>query len=229
MGRRRNAPLPLWGFLSAALDQGSADVFAAELEAGVPARRRHRQLLRLKEIAAVVSLLRVIDNPLQDVPLLAAMLSPLAPFTCDDLAALRTSYPDRPYYLAVSEAAQAGDRKCAAFLTLLEKLRRDAVTMSCSALLQSVYEQTRLLQTVHAMTNGALREANLYLLCEYADRYEQAGYKGLDGFVRFLDKSIQAKSDFPAAAQSDGAEAVRIMSIHRSKGLEFPFCFVASL
>lgn len=211
--------------------KGRADVFAAELEAGgVPARADVTgSFFGSKEIAAVVSLLRVIDNPLQDVPLLAAMLSPLAPFTCDDLAALRAAYPDRPYYLAVTEAARGGDPKCADFLALLERLRRDAATMSCSALLQSVYERTGMLQIVHAMPSGALREANLYLLCEYADRYEQAGYKGLDGFVRFLDKSAQTKADFPAAAQADAAEAVRIMSIHRSKGLEFPFCFVAGL
>lgn len=181
------------------------------------------------EISCILSLLRVLDNPVQDVPLLAVMLSPLFGFTPDALSQIRMSSPGGTLYHAVVSQAKE-DEKCRSFLDELARMRLSAAVLPAARLLEEIYEQTGYTAMVQAMPGGSQRKANLLLLMEYAKKYEGAGHGGLAGFLRFIDRLEQRKDDFaPAATLSETADVVRIMSIHSSKGLEFPVCIVAGL
>ena len=180
-----------------------------------------------REIMFLLALLRVIDNPVQDVPLLAVMCAPLYGFTPDELAAVRLAAPKRPLYEAVKAAAE-GNEKLQCFLAELAHWRRCAATDSTRQLIQRIYTEKRLESLTLAMPDGEVRRANLRLLAEYAGVYEKAGYRGLSGFIRYIDRLQEQQGDLNGApAQQEQANVVRVMTIHRSKGLEFPYVFVA--
>lgn len=180
------------------------------------------------EVAVVLSLLRVIDNPIQDIPLLSVLMSPIYGFTPDELATAREGRRDVPLYLALKARGEDGDAHAAAFLEEMDRCRALAATMPSDRLISTLYEKTGYLNMVQAMTNGSLRLANLQLLLEHAKKYESSGYNGLSGFIRFIDRLQAQDSDLPGASSlSESADVVRIMSIHKSKGLEFPVCIIA--
>ncbi|MBW7573562.1 helicase-exonuclease AddAB subunit AddA [Caproiciproducens faecalis] len=180
------------------------------------------------EVGVAVSLLRVIDNPMQDIPLLSVLMSPIYGFTADDMADIRIPSRSTALYLALVSAAQGGNERAAGFLKDMDAYRTLAATMPSDRLIQAVYDKTGYLNLVQAMPNGELRLANLRLLLEYAKKYEASGYNGLSGFIRFIDRLQKSSADLaPASTISEAANVVKIMSIHRSKGLEFPVCILA--
>jgi ATP-dependent helicase/nuclease subunit A len=180
------------------------------------------------EVGIVISLLRVIDNPMQDIPLLAVLMSPIYGFTADDMGDIRVTSRNGSLYLAVVSAAKRGNPRAAAFLEEMEEYRSLAATMPSDRLINLVYQKSGYMNLVQAMPNGELRLANLRLLLEYAKKYEASGYNGLSGFIRFIDRLQKNDSDLaPASTISEAANVVKIMSIHRSKGLEFPVCILA--
>lgn len=180
------------------------------------------------EVGVAVSLLRVIDNPMQDIPLLSVLMSPIYGFTADDMADIRIPSRSAPLYPALVSAAQGGNPRAADFLRDMDAYRTLAATMPSDRLIQAVYDKTGYLNLVQAMPNGELRLANLRLLLEYAKKYEASGYNGLSGFIRFIDRLQKSSADLaPASTISEAANVVKIMSIHRSKGLEFPVCILA--
>lgn len=181
------------------------------------------------EVAVMLALLRVLDNPLQDIPLLSVMLSPVFGFSPDDLAGLRLEHPKGHLYLAVLARAKAEGGHFAAFVEMLDDLRRLAAVLPSDRLILRVYESTAFLDICTAMPGGAGRRANLRLLLDYARSYEAAGFRGLAGFVRFVDRVAEDADLPPASTVSEDADVVRVMSIHKSKGLEFPVCIVAGL
>lgn len=180
------------------------------------------------EISVMISLLRIIDNPIQDIPLISVLVSPIYGFTPDDLARLRINDRNIPIYFALKQFKENGDKRCKKFLDDLDEYRRLSVMLRPNKLINYIYDKTGYLAIVQAMENGELRLANLRMLVEYAGKYEGDTYKGLSGFIRFIDKLQEQKSDLtPASSISETANVVRIMSIHRSKGLEFPICILA--
>jgi ATP-dependent helicase/nuclease subunit A len=180
------------------------------------------------EVGIALSLLQVVDNPVQDIPLLSAMMSPIYGFTTDDMAEIRIRTRVGHLYPAVAAVAKNGNAKAAAFLEQMESFRTLSAAMPSDRLIREVFEKTGLFELVQAMPNGDLRLANLRLLLEYARRFEANGYSGLSGFLRFLDRMRKSSGDLSAAAAlTESANVVRIMSIHHSKGLEFPVCIVA--
>ena len=180
------------------------------------------------EIGIAVSLLQVIDNPLQDIPLLAVMMSPVYGFTPDDTADIRMISRSGKLYPAVRLAAEKGNERAGTFLSDMEYYRTLAATMPADRLIRTVYEKTGLTDIVQAMQNGELRLANLRLLFQYAKKYENAGSGGLSGFIKFIGRLKRSNADLSAAVSvSEAANVVRIMSIHHSKGLEFPVCIIA--
>lgn len=180
------------------------------------------------EVEVMLSLLRVLDNPLQDIPLLSVMLSPVFGFTPDDLARLRLRQPKGPLYLAVLAQAQETDgSRFSVFVDLLNELRRLAAVLPSDRIMLRVYERTGFLDVFTAMPGGEGRRANLRLLLDYARSYEEAGFRGLAGFVRFIDRMSEDTDLPPASTVSEDADVVRVMSIHKSKGLEFPICVLA--
>ena len=180
------------------------------------------------EIGLALSLLRVIDNPLLDIPLLSVMMSPVYGFTPDDMARIRLRSRAGGLYRAAGRAAEEGDARAKAFLTDMEGFRTFAATMPADRLIRAVFTKTGLPDLVQSMTGGDLRLANLHLLLEYAKKYEDSGFSGLSGFLRYLDRLQKSGADLSAAsAVGESANVVRVMSIHRAKGLEFPVCFLA--
>ena len=205
--------------------------FVKELEkCGIPAwSDTSNSFFGTVEVATMLSILKVIDNPIQDVPLLAVMLSPMFGFTPDDLSEIRVAERSVPMYFAVKKCAELGDKKCEKFLRELAYYRRLASTQPSDKLIQHVYDRTGYAAVVQAMRDGHLRLNNLRLLLEYARNYEASGYKGLAGFIRFIERLEEQKADLSSSnSLSEGANVVKVMSIHRSKGLEFPVCFLAN-
>ena len=204
--------------------------YARELQlCGVPAwADSSGGFFQAPEIAVMLSMLRVIDNPVQDIPLLSVLMSPVYGFTPDELADIRLENKGAPLYLALLAHAEQGNARAAAFLQEIGRFRTLAATMPADRLLNVIYEKTGCRDMVQAMSNGELRLANLQLFLEYAKKYESSGYNGLSGFIRFLDRLEEQDSDLPgASAVSESANVVRVMSIHKSKGLEFPVCIIA--
>lgn len=189
------------------------------------------------EISFILSLLRVLDNPVQDIPLAAVMLSPLFGFSAGELADIRASAKERleagetePLYRSVTASADEGNKKAAAFLIKIESLRRLSLTLSAGELVHRVCEETGFDAIVGAMPDGERRRLNIGLLCDYAEKYEAAGNLGLSGFIRFIDKVARTSGDLATAARpSENADIVRIMTVHQSKGLEFPICILADM
>lgn len=189
------------------------------------------------EISFILSLLRVLDNPVQDIPLAAVMLSPLFGFSAGELADIRASAKERleagetePLYRSVTASADEGSKKAAAFLKKIESLRRLSLTLSAGELVRRVCEETGFDAIVGAMPDGERRRLNVGLLCDYAEKYEAAGNLGLSGFIRFIDKVARTSGDLATAARpSENADIVRIMTVHQSKGLEFPICILADM
>lgn len=183
-----------------------------------------------EEVSVVLNLLKVLDNPLQDIPLLSVLLSPLFDFSPDELAGMRLLDKTKPLYLVLNQAAESGDEKAGEFLKVTGGLRRFGAVARLDQLIQYIYDTTGFLLFSSASQTGEQRTANLRLLLEYAGHYEETGHRGLSGFIRTIDRTIEQGGDLAGASvMNEAANVVRLMTIHRSKGLEFPICFVADL
>lgn len=206
-----------------------AHMYAQELKRlGVPARATvSGGFFSAAEIQVMLSLLRVIDNPNQDIPLLAVLMSPLYGFSADDTARLRGEDKEVSLYVSLTRGAER-DPRCRRVWEEITRLRSLAATMPADTFLTMLYGRTGYGDMVLAMEDGAARLENLRLLRRYAQEYESSGYHGLSGFVRFLDRLREGGGDMQAAqVQPGGSDGVSIMSIHKSKGLQFPVCIVA--
>ncbi len=179
------------------------------------------------EISVAISMLQIIDNPRQDVPLLAVLRSPLFGFTPDRLAQLRGS-GSGCVYDCLTAAAQRGEKDCVDFLEQLEDLRDLAAEESSHRLLWKIYEETDLPAVFAAMPDGERRRANLMALYEEACRFESGGHRGLMSFLLHLTRMAENGVHVPVAA-GEGVGGVRILSIHKSKGLEFPVVLLCGL
>ncbi len=207
-----------------------ATVISRELtEMGIPAYfQKQGGFFDSREIITIFSMLKVIDNPVQDVPLVSVMLSPLFSFTEDDLAKYRCEQRKGSFYNAVKNQYDKNE-KVKDFLDLLSLLRTLSVTMDVGSLIRRVLEITSYDSIVGAMENGEKRVLNLNLLINYAENYESTGGSGLSGFIRYLEKIRKNNKDLEGANEiSENDDVVRIMSIHKSKGLEFPVVFIAN-
>ena len=180
-----------------------------------------------REVQTVISLLNIIDNPLQDIHLLNVLMSPLYGFNADDIAELRINCRHGRLFDAVRTAQ---DEKSKSFIETYSRYRRLSTVLSVKALIRTVYEDTGYLYAVSAQPNGDVKRLNLLLLLEYASSYESNTSNGLSGFMRYVQSCIDSDSE-PASASgvSENADVVKIMTIHKSKGLEFPFVIVGNL
>ncbi len=182
------------------------------------------------EVQTALSFLRVIDNPLQEIALLNVLCSPMVGFDADDLAAVRLAKPKCNLYNALCMAAQEGNEKCISFLKLLAELRDLAATAPADRVVSEMLSVTGYLGAVFALPDGEMRRANLEMLISYAEGCEEAGNRGIGAFIRFVDRIAEQEGDMiPASASLKNADVVRMMTIHKSKGLEFPICIVCGL
>lgn len=207
--------------------------FADELEKmGIPAfSDTSESFFDAHEVQVMLSLLRIIDNPIQDIPLAAVMLSPIYGFTADELAQYRADFPRDSLYSVVLCENTKGNEKTLSFTNQLSELRKLSTTVTSDVMLNNIYEITSYPEIVSAEPDGEYKRKNLRLLLQYAKNYEQSGYRGLSGFIRFMDRLGENGCDLSSADRGldSGGNAVSIMTIHKSKGLEYPFCIVANL
>lgn len=185
------------------------------------------------ELIMIMNYLRLIDNPQQDIPLVAVLRSPLFNFKEPELAQIRVKSRSGNFYTALASFASVNSdlgKKCKGFLQQLETLRNFAATHRISELIWSIYEKTHLLEIVTGLPNGQQRRVNLESLYERATSYESAGFKGLYQFISFIERMRKNQKDLAQPLLSDKADnAVKLMTIHASKGLEFPVVFVMGL
>ena len=182
-----------------------------------------REFFASIEVSAVISMLSVIDNPHKDIPLIAVLRSPAFGFSADELSDIRSAKKNGDFYSALEKCTEK-DSKCAGFLKLLGEFRTLAADMSASELLWHLINRLELLAICSAMTDGRQRRANLMELAELSERFDATGYRGLHRFVLWL-RQLAEKGQSVA---SHGAEssAVKILTVHKSKGLEFPVVFL---
>ncbi len=181
-------------------------------------------MLQSEEIATVRAILQIINNPLQDIPLVAALTSPVFGFNAEDLSQLRAidRYADIYTLLTMSR-----EQKCEEFMQTLTELRATARLSNVTQLLSAVYTRTNMLSVFLAMDGGENRLANLQRFFQIVSDYESAGPKELSRLLEYLD-AADARC-LPGGEMQQNRNAVTIMSIHKSKGLEFPVVFLAGL
>lgn len=197
-------------------------------EQGIPwASEGGEDIFETTEVNVALSLLQVVDNPRQDVPLISILRSPVYGFTADRLSELRT-LAEGDFYCALEQAAEKGAEDCRAFLQELSELRFGAGDRTCRQLIWHIYERTNLLGLFGAMDGGEVRQNNLLALYGLAGQLEESGCRSLFQFLLRLDRlrNLENKLPIPATGQGGG---VSIMSIHRSKGLEKPVVLVCGL
>ncbi len=179
------------------------------------------------EISTALSLLHAIENPLQDIQLTAALMSVAFRFTADDMARVRIYNRDKALYLNCLELAKEGDEKCRDFVERLQDYRLRAAAAPTWQLLQELIWDSGLMAFAAALDKGQQRQANLRLLVDHARRCEDWGYSGVGAFLRYLERSREREQEIKAAPSTQpDSSAVHIMSIHKSKGLEFPIVFL---
>ena len=214
---------------------GWAQIFIDEFRAlGVPAyAETSGGYFEATEVETMLSLLRVIDNPRQDIPLAGVLRSPLVGLDAEDLAQIRLRQRQGDFYEALCLAAEAGDplaAKLAVFLERLDQWRDAAAQGELAGLLWRLYRDTGFYNYVGGLPGGAQRQANLRALLERTRQYEATGFRGLFLFLRYIERMQETRRDLGTAKiLPEQANVVRLMSIHKSKGLEYPVVFIAGL
>lgn len=235
-----------------AVGQQIYDVLVSE---GIPVYMENTKgFFDTREISTMVNLFYIIDNPRQDIPLAAVMRSPVFDFTDDELALIRGREKHRDFYESLLEAAASEGResageeekeggsagqaavsrelagKVAAFLKTLNRFRDRMTHATVADMIQDIYDDTHTDHIFTAMKNGMQRKANLDMLMELAREFDRTSYRGLYQFVRYISGIKQREEDLGEANLLGNKEdVVRIMTIHKSKGLEFPVCILAGM
>ena len=185
------------------------------------------------EIQTIMSLLKVIDNPIQDIPLVTVLRSYIGKFTDNDLVKIRLSDSHDNFYTCMQKAVIDVDsnlrEKIQKFFEKLDMWRKEQEYLALDELIWKIYTDTGYYNYCGLMPNGFLRQANLKMLFQKAKEYENANFKGLYNFINFIDRLKTSSGDMGSAKLiGENDDVVRIMSIHKSKGLEFPVVFLSS-
>lgn len=178
------------------------------------------------EVSLMISLLTVIDNPQKDVPLAGVLCSPLFGFTMDELSLIRSSAPrSTSLYDALAAASEQDDdigHKCKEFANKLSIYRNMSRALPADRLLRGLYRDTAIL----SLASDDEARADLQRLYEYARQFEAGSFRGLYNFIKYVNQAISEGDEGSTPPAEPGADAVTVMTIHHSKGLEFPVCFV---
>ncbi len=229
--------------------RGWAQTFTSVLaEEGIPAYSVSREgYFETYEVSVLLDYLKILDNLRQDMPLTAVLTSPFVGLAAQELAEIRLTWPNLPFYEAASRYAHPGlfkDReaipqreiipglqeKLADFFGQMEKFRQRVPYTAIHDLLGQIIDETGYGLYIAAMPGGRQRTANIEMLAEKAAAFEGTSYKGLFNFVRYIEQLKKYDVDYgEASIMDEQADTVRVMSIHKSKGLEFPIVFAAGL
>ena len=215
--------------------KNKANIFEQEIiNNGMPVFSDSTQeYLESIEIQTIMSLLKIIDNPIQDIPLVTVLRSSIGGFTDNELVEIRLSDKYDNFYECMKKAKiNVGEKlkeKIEKFLNNLESWRKEQEYLALDELIWKIYSDTGYYNYVGLMPNGILRQANLRILFERAKKYETASFKGLYNFINFMDKLKINSGDLSSAKIiGENDDVIRIMSIHKSKGLEFPVVFLVN-
>ncbi|KDR94716.1 DNA helicase/exodeoxyribonuclease V, subunit A [Peptoclostridium litorale DSM 5388] len=185
------------------------------------------------EIQIFLNLLRLIDNKMQDIPMISVMKSPIGGFAIEDLINIRIGKNGISYSKAVMECAnEEGElsKKVQEFLSKIERWAEDALILRLDEFIWKLLVETGYYYYVGAMPSGEQRQANLRILVDRAAQFENSSINGLFNFIRFVDKLLKSNADMGSAKiLGENENLVRIMSVHKSKGLEFPVVIIAGL
>ena len=221
-------------------------ILLALSEYGIPVKTDGEQnnYLQSLEVQVMLDTLRVIHNPLQDYALVALMKSPMFSFDEDELARLSLQkaadkVQENLYEKLLNTQKQATEwkelihtalaEKLSQFMDILDSWRLYAKTHSLYDLIWKIYNDRFYYDYVGALPNGPARQANLYALALRADQFEKSNFKGLSRFIRMIDQVLEAQHDLASVAVAPPKDAVELMTIHKSKGLEFPYVFILNM
>ena len=221
-------------------------ILLALSEYGIPVTTDGKQnnYLQSLEVQVMLDTLRVIHNPLQDYALVALMKSPMFGFDEDELARLslqkaEDKVQENLYEKLVNAQKQSASQKdlihkelaekLNQFMDILDSWRLYAKTHSLYDLIWKIYSDRFYYDYVGALPNGPARQANLYALALRADQFEKSNFKGLSRFIRMIDQVLEAQHDLASVAVAPPKDAVELMTIHKSKGLEFPYVFILNM
>ena len=212
----------------------SAPIFEKEIiKLGMPVfSDSSTEYLESLEIQTMMSLLKIIDNPLQEIPLVAVMRSIIGGFTDNELVQIRLSDKYDNFYNCILKSKKDVEKetreKIEKFLNNLEKWRKEQEYLSLDELIWKIYNDTGYYDCVGLMPNGIQRQANLKILFERAKQCEAMSFKGLFNFINYIEKVKTSSKDMDSAKIiGENEDVIRIMSIHKSKGLEFPVVFLS--
>ncbi len=193
-------------------------------EYDIPVSFSGGSFLEAYEVSTVLSLLQVIDNPKNDVELLQVMMSPLFAFTADEMALIRSNNNKCTLYSSLVDFAASGNQKAADCLKKLSEFRQSAAVLSVDRLISSILYSTDIFNQMSALSGGQMRRTNLQALIGYAKSYYDSFGGGVYGFIKY----IKALNDKDLKVSSAG-QGVKLMTMHGSKGLQFPVCIIASM
>ncbi len=223
-GTLRSAKFEDFSILVNAL-KGKGDIIAETLEqSGIPVALNSSVYTETAEISLMLALLKVIDNPKSDAELLAVLLSPIFNFTPEELAKLRAEFINGDIYSAMLLAAERGNRKALEFRKKLSDMRTKSVAEPLDSFINYLLNSTGILDFMTALSNGSLRRSNLLSLVNYAKGYSAFSGGSIGGFVNYM--LTAAPETFKSSADAIG-NSVKIMTMHASKGLQFPICIIA--
>ena len=191
------------------------------------------EYLESTEIQTIMATLKIINNPMQDIPFVTVLRSMIGGFSDNELVEIRLTDRNCNFYECMQKAILQVDKtlreKIEKFLNKIETWREEQEYLSLDELIWKIYEETSYYEYVGLMKNGSLRQANLKMLFEKAKDYENASFSGLFNFINFIEKVKTSSGDLDAAKIiGENEDVVRIMSIHKSKGLEFPVVFLCN-
>lgn len=204
---------------------------AAMRQAGIPAVVNERDgYFEAQEIQLLLSLLQIIDNPEQDLPMAAVLHSGLVGLDANELGALRLTGDGSLWSVMPLYAEQAQDERLLQFIAHIERWRTLSRRHGVADLLWDIYETLDYVNYVGSMPNGLVRRANVMALYERAKGFESSGFRGLFRFLRFVESLRDSNQDMAVAnVVTEADDVVRLMTIHKSKGLEFPVVFLSGV
>lgn len=218
------------------------NIYAEELiKRGIPAKKNEESgYLKSREIAILIDLLRIISNPLLDIPMTAVMTSPMYMFSIAEIAYIKSLDNNLPVFSILRGIVDGSYKECTDmfliercrdFLDSLDSFRLDSVTMTLGELISGIYDTTDFISVMQLSSDGEKKRANLRALVQYAKNYESSvafeGAVGLGGFLRHIDRVMENGDYTQGKISASSGDYVTVQTLHSSKGLEYPFVFIA--
>lgn len=201
-------------------------------QAGIPVVMDHTQgFFETREIQIMTQMFQIIDNPREDIPLAGVLCSPLFGWTEDELAQVRANHRGEDLYKTLCDyEGEVLREKKDYFLSVLERLRKKTEYAPVYELIRDIYDETGIYDSVRMMKDGRQRTANMDGLMEQAREFDASTYHGLHAFVQYIRRIKEQKEEMGEVnTVGEEEDVVRIMTIHKSKGLEFPVCFLLGM